>query len=225
MAAKKKTTTKAPAKKPGKKPVAEKQEAPKWIPAKQYAQRIGVTTAAVTNAFKAGRFGKTAVKRGRGYSIKIPDADEYWENNKKQIQTRPDNETENQSNNKTKKTEAVAGDPAGDVVDSLNVRINKSKADHERFKALKAEADYNEQIGNLISVERIKKEEFRRGREMREMIMSLPARVAHSLAAALGIDVDPHQVNKVLDEEIREMLAEVARNSERYQGSEPKPAA
>ena len=79
-------------------------------------------------------------------------------------------------------------------------------ADAERqdkvYKARLSQLKYLEQAGKLVDVDKVQKQAFELGKQLRDAIMSLPPRLAHELAA----ETDPHKLEIRLHRELTDAL-------------------
>jgi len=83
----------------------------------------------------------------------------------------------------------------------------EARADRERAQAKRAELDYLERVGSLVSLSDVREEEFAIFRKLRDNIMAIGTRLAPRLAA----ETDPVRIQHLFDEEIRRALNELSR--------------
>jgi len=83
----------------------------------------------------------------------------------------------------------------------------EARADRERAQAKRAELDYLERVGSLVSLSEVREEEFAIFRKFRDNIMAIGTRLAPRLAA----ETDPLRIQHLFDEEIRRALNELSR--------------
>jgi hypothetical protein len=82
----------------------------------------------------------------------------------------------------------------------------KLKNEIERGKILEARA--KAEIGQLVSLEDVKKVAFARGRVIRDSMLNIPDRISSILAT----ENDASKIHEILTKEIREALEELSRN-------------
>jgi hypothetical protein len=87
----------------------------------------------------------------------------------------------------------------------LKTRI---KNEVERGKLL--EAKVKSEIGQLVSLEDVKKVAFARGRIIRDSMLNIPDRISFLLAT----ENDASKIHEILTKEIREALEELSRNTD-----------
>ncbi len=78
------------------------------------------------------------------------------------------------------------------------------------YRAKLAETKYLEQAGQLISADLVKRQAFEIARKTRDSVMTMPARIAHSIAA----ETDPHKVEVELLKELSKCLEQLIKESE-----------
>lgn len=84
--------------------------------------------------------------------------------------------------------------------------LNESRARREHYQAELAKLQVTQQRGDLVPVTEVKKEAFALGRSVREALANLADRLSHQLAG----ETDPTKIHRVLSEEHRMALAELA---------------
>jgi len=150
----------------------------------EYAKHRGCTRQSVRAAVEAGRI--TATQKNGKYEIDAAVADREW--------------------NDTTKPRYFAHEATlpsqGDVYPS----INDSRAKHEFYRALLAELEYQSQSKKLIPTDEVYREQAKIARTTRELIMNIPDRLAHLLAA----ESDPSAIHALLTAELVNALREVA---------------
>lgn len=105
----------------------------------------------------------------------------------------------------------LGGDsPDDDPAASKDPAIAKSQAKKEEFRAKLVELEYEERVGNLLRRDEIEKEWFRRGRQVRDAVLNVPARLAGILAA----ESDQQKVRDLLETELRQALESLANEDE-----------
>jgi len=81
-----------------------------------------------------------------------------------------------------------------------------SRARREHFLSKQAQLDYLRQIGELVSVAEVREVALRRYRALRDKFLNIPERVASVIAA----EADPGRCHKLLTDEIKRVLSELA---------------
>ena len=150
----------------------------------EYAKHRGCTRQSVKAALEAGRI--TATQKNGKYEIDAAVADREW------------NDATNPRYFAHKGTSVI------DTTEYPN--INDSRAKSEFYKALLAELEYQSQSKKLIPTDDVYREQARIARTTRELIMNIPDRLAHLLAA----ESDPSAIHALLTAELVNALREVA---------------
>jgi hypothetical protein len=150
----------------------------------EYADHRGCTRQSVKKAIDENRI--TAIQKNGRWEIDPTVADEEWNRSTnpryfEQQGALPANATEYPS-------------------------INDSRAKHEYYKALLAELAYQSQRQQLVSADEVGREQAKIARTTRELILSIPDRIAHLMAA----ESDPSAVHALLTAELTNALREVA---------------
>lgn len=83
----------------------------------------------------------------------------------------------------------------------------EARADKERAQAKRAELDYLERVGELVSVTAVREQEFAVFRKLRDNLTAIGDRLAPRLAA----ETDPVRAQHLISEEIRKALHELSR--------------
>ena len=167
----------------------------------EFAEFLGVRKGAITNALRDGRLKDSVVKDGRIRKIKLKEGiDEFREktnfkySSKKAIYEPTEKEEEAAAAKGTKTPPTYS----------------QSRAYREAFTAKAAELDYKKRIGQLVEIEDVKKEVFELARTARNLLLTIPNRVAARIVSM----EKPEEVSKVLTEEIREALFDVIERAE-----------
>ena len=82
----------------------------------------------------------------------------------------------------------------------------EARAIREALNARLTRLDYEERLQTLVPAEEVKREAFEMGRNFRDRMLAIPARIAASLAA----ETDVKNVERRLAQEIRRALEELA---------------
>jgi len=82
-----------------------------------------------------------------------------------------------------------------------------NRAVKEKFLAEGARLDYMERVGTLVPADAVRAEQFTAFRELRDALEQLAPRVSQKLAS----ETDPQRIEHVLRDEMRRVLANVAK--------------
>lgn len=82
----------------------------------------------------------------------------------------------------------------------------ESRSKREHYLAKQAELEYLKDIGELVSAREVREVAFRRYRTLRDKLLNIPERVASVIAA----ERDPARCHKILTDEIKRVLNELA---------------
>lgn len=93
--------------------------------------------------------------------------------------------------------------------------LGENQAKERHFKALMAELDYRKRLGELVERTAVEAENFRLGRQVRDTLKNIPARLCGILAA----ETDQRKVYDILEAEILKSLEVLAVDD----GDEPDP--
>lgn len=161
----------------------------------------GCTKAAVTAAVRSGRISAAVVEKDGRRWLDRDAALELWNQN-----TRPTH------NAKISQPDVIEAPPPADaeslrqwvqqLPDEAIPALHESRARREHFQAELAAMQVAQQRGELVSAADVQAEAFKRGREVRDNMLLIPARLAPELA---GI-TDPRTVHVRLHEEITNAL-------------------
>ena len=147
-----------------------------------YARHRGVSREAVNRAIREGR-----IPVGANGRINPAEADAAWERN---TTPRPD----------AHPAPALAGG------DTEPMSLNEARTRHESAKAKLAELELGERSGQLIPVSEMRDVAFRASRAARDLLQSIPDRVAEVL---LG-QTDANEIRRLLHDEIGRAVDELA---------------
>ncbi len=84
-----------------------------------------------------------------------------------------------------------------------------ARAAHEAIKARMAKMEFDRRSGELVSVDKVKRQAARAGRVIRDAMLSIPDRIS----AVLAVESDERRVHDLLDAEITAALETVSANS------------
>ncbi len=202
----------------------------KWVSLREFARNRDVTLAAVQKAIESGRV--TAVKRkenGRLCAIDLIAGTAQWNGNTDVDQaaragaplfaqvndSAPVNGLQVAAVYRDEGREPVGpgSDTAGAASSSPGAQDKdphgylEARADKERAQAKRAELDYLERVGELVSVTQVREQEFAVFRKLRDNLIAIGDRLAPRLAA----ETDPVRVQHMISEEIRKALHELSR--------------
>lgn len=145
-----------------------------------YARRRGVTLRAVQNAIKDGR-----IARETDGKIDPEKADAEW-----RAATSP----------------ARGGDRRSPRAASGPSALGDARAKREKYLAELARLKYELESGRLLDAREVEKAWFDKARIVRDAILNLPDRVAPLVAS----ETDEHKVHRILTDELRSALEELA---------------
>ena len=163
----------------------------------------GCTKAAVTHASKSRIAAAVVEKDGKRW-LDRDLALELWNKN-----------TLKNNNAKVSEPDLVKPAPrdAGELEAAINKLpddaipdLNESRARREHYQAELAKLQVTQQRGELVPVDEVKKEAFNIGRAVRESLANLADRLSHQLAG----ETDPVVIHKLLADEHRAALLELA---------------
>ena len=151
-----------------------------------YARHRDVALSAVQKAIKAGRIAK--LPNGQ---IDSDAADVSWKRNTRTY------------------APAVTRQPAQVEEDSGGVgagQYHKARTIREHYNARMAKVDYEERVGQLISVDEVKITAFNKFRQFRDNMLNIAERIAAMIAA----ESEAAKCHGILTEEIRRALNDFA---------------
>lgn len=198
-----------------KKDETKKEETPEYIGPTDFGKLVGgVSRYTVRHAIKTGRLTCFVIENGR-YKIHAKEGVKEWETNtdkkaqakahareakKKIVKAEKDGKLETKA---AKNKKGFIDNPQG-----ARTYNGLTTADAERqekfYKAELAKLKFQEQAGQLMETEKVKKAAFEVGRKIRDNMMSIAAKHAHELAA----ETDPHTLEVLLTKKINEALGE-----------------
>lgn len=194
-----------------------------WISLREFARRREVTLGAVQKAIESGRV--TSVRRsqaGRLTAIEFNAASTQWNRNTDPDQAGRAGQTPGAVNTPASAAAGPGGGdnaagreppgpsqerPAAAAQDNDEFGYLGHRAKREEFQAKRAELDYHERVGTLVSAAEIREQQFTIFRELRDNILAISTRVSPRLAA----ETDPVRIQVMLDEEHRKALHELSR--------------
>lgn len=187
-----------------------------WISLREFSRRRSVTLSAVQKAIDSGRV--KAVRRsenGRLVAIEHHAATAQWNGNTDLDQAArngkilgPTEEIAQETNRANGAEEPpVGGSSSSADPDKDPHGYYEARADRERATAKRAELDYLERVGSLVSVTEVREQEFTIFRKLRDNLIAISDRLAPRLAA----ETDPVRVQHLISEEIRKALHELSR--------------
>lgn len=174
----------------------------------------GCTKGAVTAAVLSGRISAAVVEKDGRRWLDRDAALELWNRN-----TRPTH------NAKISQPDVIEAPPPADaeglrqwvqqLPDEAIPALHQSRARREHFQAELAAMQVAQQRGELVSAEDVRREAFRCGREVRDNMLAIPARLAPELAGCN----DPRTVYLRLEQEIITALRTLADAPPRQTGA------
>lgn len=198
-----------------------------WISLREFARRREVTLGAVQKAIESKRV--TAVRRsesGRLLAIEYHAATAQWNSN-----TDPDQAARAGQAAAAANSAAVVASPAQSPLGGVDIAGERTsgeappgrnnpaapsddehgylghRAKREEFQAKRAELDYLERVGVLVSAAQVQAEQFDIFRQHRDKLEQIPANLSERLAA----ETDPQRVEHLLRTAIRNTLNELSR--------------
>lgn len=194
------------AKKVSKKPINKKENEPELVRTGEFGKRVGVTKQTVLQAIKSGRLTSFTMV-GREYRIDVEKGLKEWDvNTNKKMQAK----VQARENAKKIVTRAAKNKKGfEDSPEGPRTYNGMTTADAERqekfYKAELAKLKFEEQAGQLMETEKVKKAAFEVGRKIRDNIMSIAAKHSHELAA----ETDPHKTEVMLSKMLNDALGEI----------------
>jgi hypothetical protein len=155
----------------------------KEMSAADYAKHRGIALKNVTKAIEEGRI--SAKKDGRKWVIDQEKADIDWARNTSQPRTNP------------------GGEPAADFD---NPSYAQSRAIKEAYLAQLKKLEYERELGALVDADQVRRDGYAAGKLVQSKMLAIPDRLAGQLAGM----TDVNQIKRVLVDEIRYALSEVA---------------
>lgn len=164
----------------------------------EFAKEMGISSRAAQKAAKSGRI--SSEKKGRYYYVNLKKAKKEFESTKGEISSNPSGKKKSE---KSKQKLEPVEPPKYEG-------LTTADADRQErvYKARLAQLKYEEQSGQLIKADEVKKRAFEVARKVRDSILSVPSRVAHELAA----ETDPHTVEIKLNKFLVESLERVSQD-------------
>ena len=170
----------------------------------EFAAIRGCTKGAVTHASKTRIADAVVIKDDKKW-LDRDLALELWNKNtlanKSSKVSRPDPVDEPAPRDAKELKQRVSALPDDAIPD-----LNESRARREHYQAELAKLQVTQQRGELVPVDQVKKEAFALGRSVREALANLADRLSHQLAG----ETDPARIHKVLSDEHRAALVELA---------------
>ncbi len=157
--------------------------------------------AAVQKAIKSGRISTITDEKGK---VKIdPEvADIQWGKN-----TDPDQSARANAGRESSIPPAPGGSPSGGREASDQNLYWDARTRREVAEASTAELKLEEMSGNLVKKELVERAAYETGRMLRDMMLSVPGKIADDLAA----ESDPRSIEMRIREELRKVLDEISR--------------
>lgn len=189
---------------------------------RKYAESRNISHVAVLKAIKTGRLSKS-VAYDDANKPKIADAalaDKEWEANTDQ--SKPLNRVSGEPKRRKERSNdapaararvsspsfdaAPSVRPAPDAPEPTGPSYAKSRAVREAYQARLAKLDYEARAAKLLPADTVRVTMFNVARKARDMLMALPDRIAPLVVG----NPDPHEVHRLLTDEVRRVCAEIA---------------
>ena len=164
----------------------------------QYAAHRKVSKAAVSKAVKEGRITLVVDPATGKRSVDPITADKEW----------TANTVAGQKSAAGVNGQAPPGEPKPDDKPK-GPSYADSRAIREAYAARMSKLEYQEKMGSLMSVEKVKQDAFRMARITRDAILAIPDRISHELAAT----TDQHTVHVTLTKALIDALDQLVRDN------------
>lgn len=187
---------------------------------REYARYRGVSGEAVSKAVRSGRISTIQDQNGNR-KIDPAIADQEWDRNthhayknvgeyiKRKPQPEPEPPPEQNEQTLEERVEAPAPAPAQQHVftpdpeaEKASKTYHQSRSIKEAYSARLQRLAYEEKLGKLINVEKVRVAAFNTARIVRDAILSVPDRISHEIASIQ----DPHDVHIRMTEALIEAL-------------------
>jgi len=182
-----------------------------WIQLEDYAKSVGVQPEAIQYAIKQGRIPLSAVTYtkvgGRNGNnkrtlINKREADIAW------VET-ADPTSHNRTERGREAVERIKAELQADGVlpASGSSKVNdyaETKRKYEHTRTLKAQLELLEYQGKLVQKDKVYKQLFEAGQQLRDAILGLPLLIKRKLAQCGG---DEFEIEKILNEELTNVLS------------------
>lgn len=167
------------------------------VSAAQFAKKLKLSRERVSRAIADGILVKSVTKKKHGkswrYFIDMADGLKEWNENIDPAKQR------DQFKIDSTKSMHEGGE------NQSAASYQKARAMKEIFAAKNAELEYNEKIGKLVSVDRVKLESHKMARRVRDSLLAVPDKVAPELA---HMD-NPREISIFIKEKIAEALVDL----------------
>ena len=203
MANKSKVTKNVTAKGKVTKNVTSKEGEPEWISPTEFARRLKVNRNAVVEALARGRV--TFRQEGKRKLVDWLPAQEEWKKHGSAIAKAKAEKLKSKSKDAEAPRPRWMPDPDAD---DREITIAEAERRQKLFKAKEAELSYREKAGELIPVDKVKREAFQVARKVRDAIMNIPPKLAHELAA----ETSPHAIELKLNEAFSKALERLSKD-------------
>lgn len=162
--------------------------------ASEYAKHRGVTPGMITKAVRIGRI-KPCEFKGKRAVFDFDECDKAWDQNK-------------DPSNRGWESAPVAGssdEPAGSVDEAMT--FNEARTKRERYQAELARLEFEEKAGQLVDINKIRREYFKQARNARDNLLNIPDRLAPMLIGRTSI----HEIRMLMLEEIHKVCEGLAK--------------
>ena len=191
---------------------ASRKEAKQWVTVAEFAAHLKVNNKAVYKAIRSDRI-EAKIKNGVKV-LDLKEATEAWEANRKRY---PDKHLHLDDLSNLDVFQDF-DDNQEITADNASLHRKVAAAKREKWLALQAELEYKEAAGQLVSVEKVKRDAFAIGRRTRDHILNIPDRIAADL---VGI-TDQAVMHAKLTQELTGALVELCDSEEPEQHSSQK---
>jgi len=160
----------------------------------EYAKHRGVSASMITKAVRQGRISPCEFK-GKRAVFDFDECDRAWEQNK---------DPSNRGWEKPQRVQ-VEEEPKPDGVDEA-MTFNEARTKRERYQAELARLEFEEKAGQLVDVNKIRREYFKQARNARDNLLNIPDRLAPMLIGRSDI----HEVRMLMLQEIHKICESLA---------------
>lgn len=157
------------------------------IPVPEFAKLVGVTPDAVRFAIRTGRLVKSVeIKPNGRHLIDIETGKAEFEDNKQRG-------ARNGQKLQERKSEAESGE--SESIIEYERKLKRYQAEIARLK-------YEQQSGDLVGADDIRRQAFKVARAVRDAMFNIPGKISAELAG----ETDQFKIHSLLEEEIRQAL-------------------
>jgi hypothetical protein len=165
----------------------------RYVTQAEFARLFNVSETEIVRAWQSGRI--TRAKRGGRYMIDLKTEAARFASTAKHITTRTPSPAILAG------VATADGEPVSPVFDAFT-----SKAEVEKYKALRAKLDYEKELGELVPLSEVQSQWVNVAILVRKAVMNVPDRLSPMLAA----EDDARRCWAMLDQECRTILEDLA---------------